>query len=440
MKRWLELSSKIISCVLNDKGAIIVIYEEIGGGKENIFHPKVRSIWGAIEKAADDSQPPLTDIILNRVPDAQKGLVQMISAQFNEADNANLRFLIRELDQLGLVIEIRQVGKELSEIDLNSIDKVERLESRWLEAKSRQQRRSPDATDLDEVLWKNLSEASIQPVLTGFDWIDDPIEGLGGFWPGKNYWLVAAYKMGKTSVARNILLTAAKAGTPTTFFAAEGTRTRFVLDCQVMLAVELLLNEGHSFENIRLSSKLIMWMSAQKDWTLSSDEYNALNQARAIWRDLSVRVYDSQDGIKDLTAMQAAIKRDKMDRGTKLFFIDYTQILGLNDKTLFERQSRAAMFVQGVANQEQVIMVALSQQNEESIKGYTGHSTGAKGGGDANAAADGAFTLKMDEDEPILKMSLHLGRDAGKASREHVLHLKSGLVIDRWANRETIRF
>jgi len=424
-QQWENLSSKVISSVIVDNGAIIV-YMNNTGANRNIFHGKYHEIWEAIEQIYNEGKPPLADLVIGRLP-SKTGQIEVLANQFNEYDNQNLPTLLSELERIATLMRLRILGQRMSTLD--DPDQIAKIETEILEIQSQTQRRSPDAIDVSKQLYKELSNQDINPIPTGISWIDDPLEGIGGFWPHKNYWIVGPYKMFKTSMARNILLHAAQSGVPTTFFAAEGTRVELALNCQVMLAVRILIDRGTPADEIRLSSKLIRWVVSQQK-QLYDFEREAMLQARKTWESLPIRVYDSLDNITNLTSMHAAIKRDKMERGTKLFFIDYSQIVGDLGAKLFDRQEATAFFVQRVSNREGVAIVAISQQNEEAIRGGNQHSTGAKGGGDANAAADASFITKVDPEinEHVL-IRLHLGRDAAQSNHWHLVHPKSGLIL-----------
>jgi hypothetical protein len=169
---------------------------------------------------------------------------------------------------------------------------------------------------------------------------------------------------------------------------------------------------------------------------LDHQEREAIEQAREIWRGYNVRVYDSADGIKNLPVLRHTVRKDRMNHGIEAVFADYSQLFG-DDGTIYERQSRTASMVQDVAAREDVAFVMLAQKNEESIRNTSGYSSGVKGGGDANAAADFEFIPMIDQQAPrLMNVSLKYSRHTRTGADRLTLNPPSGLIVDRWIARQ----
>jgi hypothetical protein len=252
-----------------------------------------------------------------------------------------------------------------------------------------------------------------------------------------NYWIVAAYKSGKTTVMRNMILAAAQAGYPISAYCAEGTRELFTIGCQVMIATKILsekygIETKEQREKLRLSALFVMKNGKKKDSPIfTADEWHALQQARAAWRGLPIRVYDTLDGIRDLVTLQYDIKRDRMKYGTVAAYLDFSQLFG-KGKTIFDRQSANSQRFQEIAVAENVALTVLAQRNEETIKGsgIKNYSPGVKGGGDAPAAADFLIIPQMDlENKEVLKQELALSRWTATGRGAHLVNPSSGLIL-----------
>jgi hypothetical protein len=75
----------------------------------------------------------------------------------------------------------------------------------------------------------------------------------------------------------------------------------------------------------------------------------------------------------------------------------------------------------------------LAQRNQASIGAGLSYSVGIKGGGDAEAAADGVLVPAYDDEVPdMLKIALHHSRHTGTGHGQHTINPSSGLIIDQW--------
>jgi len=213
----------------------------------------------------------------------------------------------------------------------------------------------------------------------------------------------------------------------------------FALDCQAMLATRILAEQGVPRDRFRLSGLFLRRTWRTERATLSKAEFEAIKEAREAWNTLNVRVWDTIDGIRNLATLRHQIQKSKFEYGSLVHFLDYSQLFGDENLTLYERQSRTALVTQQIAQNEKVALVILSQRNEEAVKSGGGYSPGVKGGGDAAAAADFLFIPQIDQDMPsvfriILKHSRHTGRGQGA----HVIDKESGLLLDQWHRTQEV--
>lgn len=433
MELWTQLSVTVASSILGDDGAIFPIMEVLHHNA-HWFAPKLRPIYSAALSCVNEGVPPSVETIAPRVIGAMGvDYLRTVAAQFNDDDNSRIVYIAEELREIGVLVKVKQLGKQLNEVgtpeDVKAAasEAVSNLNGLFADHAGRES----DALAVDAAAWAMVEQFKGNGIPTGLGWFDVT---AGGLWPGMNYWIVAAYKSGKSTVMRNMVLNAAKNGYPVSVMAAEGTREKFVLDCQSMLATSYLREIKYTGK-MSLSGLFIMrsWTRHFNDPQYTPQEYEAILWAREQWKILPITVYDTRDGIRDLHTMQYMIKRDKLKRGTSAVFIDYSQLLG-EGKTLYDRQSKTALAVQDTATNEMVSMVVLAQQNESQIRdGGNNYSAGVKGGGDASSAADFLFIPSIDPEQgddtfKVLNIELKFSRHTGTGKGSHYFYPASGLI------------
>ena len=430
---WVSLARKILACVMIDPGAVFPVLEII---KSNAtwFPPKERGVWRAIMQCVDEMIPPTIEAVGARVNgDLSPAYVKAVAAQFSEHDNSLLVYNTEQLRDIGILVNIRQLGNKLSRVEnTNGLEETINLASTELSGLwANRSERSPGAIAIDQSAWDQVKAFSGNGILTGLKWFDNL---TGGLWPGMNYWVAAAYKSGKTTLMRNIVLNAALMGNPVGVYCAEGNREMFALDCQAMLATAILLNSHTNRDHCRLSGLFLLRHWQRNRDKFRKDEIEAINEARRQWIELPIRIYDTQDDIRNPVTLHYLIKRDRIDYGVRVVWADYSQLFGGVKGTLFERQSTVALKVQEIADRENIAFGMLTQKNEEGIRAKgDGYSPQIKGGGDAAAAADFLIVPEIDHDQPnIMQINLKLSRRTNTGSFSHVINPSSGLILDKW--------
>lgn len=419
---WQTTSHKVLSSILGDEGAIIEVMDLLT--KPSLFPPKDQPIWAAIQHCLKQNIPPTISMIEPYL-NGQSGYAQVVASQFNAEDNEQIYHHARQLIKISQVIKVQEAGRKLQSVNLETIDEVLDEVSGNINSLSLPTERDPSAKSIDQELWSKISEGSYTVVPTGIDWIDRQLFGL---WTGRNHWFVAPYKSRKTSLARNMVVHAAMQGFPVSFFAGEGQRDTFVLDCQVMLAVKKMLEDDPArFHNIRLSSDKVLLSPKHP---LSAEENEAMQYGRSLFSALPIYIYDQKDQITNLNTLTRLVRRDKLERGVVSFWVDYSQLFGQGN--IYDRQSTFALEFQALCAREDVAGCAISQKNEEGVKAKRdNYSPNVKGGGDAPAAADILFVTRTDaEYDDRFYIELKLGRRAGQNTQMHRVHPSSGLICD----------
>lgn len=430
---WQTLAIKVLSSVLSDPGAAFPALDVLGRDYQ-LFPARFAKIWQAITHCVDTNTPPTVEAVSLRLNgDIEPGYLQQVANQWSDEDNRLLVYNAEQLWLAGTTAKTKALGREISEFNEPETlpQFLGEIEVKLSGLTAGQTIRDGSAQAVSDSAWAEVEAFTGEAIPTGFKWFD---QLTGGIWLGMNYWIAGAYKQGKSTAMRNVVLSACDSGYGVDVFAAEGSRELFALDCQAMIATRLLLQQGYPNEKLYLSAINIkrMW---RKETLLQKPVREAILQARDIWNGYNVRVWDTRDGIKDRGTFKQRVRRSKMDHDSLVHLADYSQLFG-NEPTVFERQSTTAQQVQDIAANEHVAVWMLTQRNESSITHGSGYSAGVKGGGDAAAAADFMLVPTIDREIPWqYKLTLHHSRHAGFKEFVHSINPASGLIIDRWVKR-----
>lgn len=427
---WQTLAHKVIASVLVDHGAVFPVMDVLGQDL-HWFPRKAAGVWAGVLQCIDEGIPPTVEAVSVRT--GAGGYVQTIANLWNDEDNRNVVYHAEELRKIGGLAEFRKLGREILEVTETSevLSGVEYATHRLSGILTATTRRDGSAKSVSESAWDKAEKFDGKGIPTGLEWFD---KITGGLWTGMNYWIAGAYKSGKSTTMRNLVLAALDAGYGVDVYCREGSREMFALDCQAMIATRLLCEWGSRDEKKFRLSGLVLKRTVHSA-ILTKEECDALAQARQTWEGYNLRVWDTADGIRNLATLRNRVQKSKFDHGSLVHWGDYSQLFG-EGRTLFERQSKTSLAVQEIASTEDVVMGMLTQRNEFSIGGGGGYSAGVKGGGDASAAADFMLMPTIDEDAPgILKVQLKFSRHTGKSSGEHIFNPSSGLILDKWLKR-----
>lgn len=421
--------------MLVDHGALFPLLDVLGHNA-HWLSPREQPIWSAVVQCWEENMPPTVEAVATRCS-VEAGYIQAIANQWNEPDSRKVLYHADELKKMGMLADLRSVGRDLAgSQDPQAVGTaVEWAMARLMGVQANQTSRSGDAHAVGESAWAELEASDIQNTPTGLKWFDDL---TGGIWPGMNYWIAGAYKQGKTTLMRNIVLNAAQNGVACDAFCAEGSREMFALDCQAMLATQLLLRWGErERDKLRLSGLFLRRAWRKGNATFTPKEFQAIKEAREVWNTLNVRVWDTVDGIRNLVTLRHRVQQSKFEFGSLVHWLDYSQLFG-EGNTLFERQSQTAKMAQEIAQAEGVAVCVLTQRNEQAIQSSGGYSVGVKGGGDASAAADFLLVPSIDHDkDEFYHLTLKHSRHTMPGKGTHIINRSSGLIMDQWFKAET---
>ena len=102
---------------------------------------------------------------------------------------------------------------------------------------------------------------------------------------------------------------------------------------------------------------------------------------------------------------------EKKTKGTKLFILDYAQLIKAGGSSLYDDMRNIAIRLQNFCRTQNVPMILVSQVSNESAKGGNSAMIGFKGAGDLGASADVAIELESGEEREEREEKI----DEGKA-------------------------
>jgi len=428
---WDTLAHKILASILVDNGAVFPVLDVLGTGM-HWWPPKAAQAWAGVIQCVNENVPPTVEAVKLR-SGCDNGYLRAIANGWNDDDNSKVVYHAGELKRMGALAELRRLGRELCEvIDPSAVtSSIGFAENRLRGLTAVTSDRKGDAASVSASAWNQVEQFQGQGIMTGLGWLDDI---TGGLWPGWNVWLAGAYKSGKTTLMRNFLLHTLDQGYGADAYCAEGTREMFTLDCQAMIATRLLCERGiRRLDKLRLSGLFLLRVWRDRLPVLTKDELDAVNDAREIWEGYNVRVWDTRDGIRDLTTLHHRVRQSNLEFGSMVHWADYSQLFAPGKGTIYERQSETSMAVEEIAVEAGVVFGMLTQRNEASIRDGGGYSAGVKGGGDASAAADLMLIPMIDHElKDRIKVRIKHARHAGVGEGIHVINASSGLIVDRW--------
>ncbi len=248
-------------------------------------------------------------------------------------------------------------------------------------------------------------------------------EKANGLRPGHIWMITAPYKGRKTTLMRNLLLRACRAGASVDLFALEGTETGTYAGFIALLATERLL-AWNCHEQAVLSETFIM--RGLRD----DAQQQAIAEARAELDKWNLRIYDARKGITNPDKLLHFIKRDRFMFDLQVYAVDYLQLLG--EGKLFERIETTTHQLQQITVEERLTAIILAQLNEYTIRETEeSYSPGVKGGGDPAAASDFLIRTKYDgaKTPDVLTVQLKLARHARPGKQSYKINAPSGLLI-----------
>lgn len=278
---------------------------------------------------------------------------------------------------------------------------------------------------------------------------------VGGFRPGELVALVAPYKGRKTSTLAHVILHVTRREKKSvTFVSLDESREAFIYRLMAALMAEYAWQHHAQMWNARdengrplnvFDGEIIR--SAGKLWRRWDERFRnarewALGELAAIGERL--RIYDASTGASHPRRLRAIVRYDKQRYGLDMLAFDHVQRF-TGWQTTYERVENGSALLHDLAGEYGMVVWALSQRNQESIRsGYGGYSAGTKGGGGLEANADAVFTLAYGElskvpDPRYLRIELkHARRMQAPLGAYVEIHPPSGFILPREPDRREL--
>lgn len=276
--------------------------------------------------------------------------------------------------------------------------------------------------DIEHQRIASMSDTELPGVTCGIKWLDDL---TGGFAPAESWVIAAPYKMRKTTLALNMILSSARSGAPVSVFTV-GDSTR---DATYRKLLALEINRTMLARRVGEDKHVVSSKTLQ--YKLRDPFYEELkNVADTELTKLPIRLYDGRDLISDLRETARILRRDHAMYGTRIFVYDYAQACS-NGKDDYEKTMNIAGWTQQVSGELGITAIVISQLNENAVRTNDGseYSPGAKGGGSLPAMANVFLTVAYQE--PTVTITLKLARDVRMNDKvSHRINPASGILLD----------
>lgn len=428
-RAWFEISQKIIASFLTDYGTITE-----NTVTEDFIHPAFKELFVYITDSFHTNHTIVTmDGIENELSLTARQLAERVRKQFDPDFNATIQFSMDHLRGFSARAQLSQLAAELAKASGDSDQIIADVENKLRDIKNKASifRDGRIASVLISAREK-ASMLGLNIVKTNIDWLDRSLNG--GCYRGHNYWVSGAYKSGKTTFIRNVVLNVLEQGHPAAIIMAESSREMLSFDFLAMITNKILLESDATYTPRLSGIKLmnILGIGGSEFGVFTSAEYEALEEAQRRLETFSLYLYDTTDGITNLQKLSALVSH-LTSQDVRFFVADHSQLFGDPSKTMFERQSETARFVQDISIREDITFWMLTQQNEEKLKGKfskSSRSIGVRGGGDAAAAAELMLETSIDEVSSIMSVNIAHSRRSLGGTYECYLDLNSGLIID----------
>jgi replicative DNA helicase len=236
----------------------------------------------------------------------------------------------------------------------------------------------------DEFKNKQFGNNKLIGISSGYGKIDSAIDGLR---PG-HFWAISAYtSAGKTSFLLNIINNLIE-NYSVSFFSLEMSKTDII---SRLLGIET----GIGITKI---------MRHEFDETSGVDKFTS---ARERLINSKLKIYSKTN---TLDGIIISMTKDMLRNNTKVFCIDYIQLVRTRSKNEYEQITEAAQRLQTFARETGCTIIVLSQVSNEHARDPNQEVHGTKGGGSLPASVDLAIELFNEDKKEDRDYKVHSGQ------------------------------
>lgn len=220
---------------------------------------------------------------------------------------------------------------------------------------------------------KQLEGKELIGYSTGYKKLDELADGLRA----EHLWIVGGYtSAGKTFWSLNIVANLLRQGIPVSFYSLE------------MSKIDVFGRIIGILSGIN-SRKILKGL-------LSPEEKKKVEDAKNLIRKAGLRVHSEKNNLQEIMmSMNMEMITDK----SKVFILDYAQLITTSDATEYDTMRRLATELQAFCRKKKVPVVLLSQVSNENAKSPESNIIGFKGSGALGASADVAIELIPNDDK-----------------------------------------
>jgi replicative DNA helicase len=345
----------LLGCLLIDQSSLDEI-SDVGITAEDFYHPQFGVIYQAIKDLQHESMP--IDIVtvsskLNNHGKLEKigGQTTLLNICEEIGSSANIEFYARLIKQKSVLREVVRTATRIMQTGTSfsgDIDTfLQDVESSFF--KLTNQTKNNKMVPLKQALYENLVElekparakGEIAGISTGFSAIDRMLLGLQ---PGQLVLIAARPGMGKTALALNWAVAAAK---------------------QTNLAVAVFSYEMMYAE---LSMRLLAseaCVDARKLKTKDFNEMDLRSISSAVQKLSNLKLFINDSGSTNIMDIRSYCRKLKAEQGLAMIVVDYIQLMPVHSKKQ-NREQEIAELSRGfkmLANELEIPVVALSQLN-----------------------------------------------------------------------------
>jgi len=345
----------LLACLLIDQTSLDEI-SDVGLVAEDFYHPQFSIIYQAVKDLQHESMP--IDIVTVSSKLNNHGKLERIGGQSTLVNiceeigtSANVEFYARLIKQKSVLREVIRTATRIMQTGASFSGDIEsflqEVESSFFKLTT--QTKNNKMIALKQALYENLMElekparakGEISGISTGFNSIDRMLLGLQ---PGQLVLIAARPGMGKTALALNWAVAAAK---------------------QTNMAVAVFSYEMMYAE---LSMRLLASEACVDSRKLKTKDFNEMDLrsiSSAVQKLSNLKLFINDAGSTTLMDIRSYCRKLKAEQGLAMIVVDYIQLMPTHSKKQ-NREQEIAELSRGfkmLANELGIPVVALSQLN-----------------------------------------------------------------------------
>lgn len=345
----------LLGCLLIDNSSFDEI-SDVNLDPQDFYHPQYSIIFQAVKDLHLEAMPFDIVTVASKLNDHGKlekigGQNALVTICDEIGSAANVEYYAQLIKQKSVLREVVRTATRVMQTGTNFNGNIEdflsEVEASFFKLTSTT--KNNKMIPLKQALWENLKElekparakGEIMGVSTGFQSIDRSLLGLQ---PGQLVLIAARPGMGKTALALNWAVAAAK---------------------QTNMAVAVFSYEMMYAE---LSMRLLASEACVDGRKLKTKEFNELDLraiSNAVQKLSNLKLYINDSGSTNLIDIRSFCRKLKAEQGLAMIVVDYLQIMPMHIKKQ-NREQEIAELSRGfkmLANELGVPVVALSQLN-----------------------------------------------------------------------------